>query len=51
MSRVFANGQGDQGSIPARDIPKPKKKWYLMLPCLTLGIIRYRSSGAIQGKE
>ena len=29
------------------------KKWYLMLPCITLNIIRYRSnvSGTIQGKE
>ena len=29
------------------------KKWYLLLHCLTLSIIRYESklSGAIQGKE
>ena len=33
MSRVFANGPGDQGSI------KDSKKWYLMLPCLTLSIM------------
>ena len=25
MSRVFANGQGDRGSIPGRVIPKTKK--------------------------
>ena len=25
MSRVFANGPGDQGSIPGRVIPKTKK--------------------------
>ena len=26
MSRVFANGSGDQGSIPGRVIPKTQKK-------------------------
>ena len=25
MSRVFANGPGDQGSIPAQDLPKTQK--------------------------
>ena len=25
MVRVFANGSGDMGSIPGRDIPKTKK--------------------------
>ena len=40
MSRELANGPGDQGSIPGRVIPKTQK-WYLMLPCLTLTIIRY----------
>ena len=39
MSKVFANGPGDRGSIPGRVIPKTKK-WYLMPPCLTLSIIR-----------
>ena len=29
MSRVFANGPGDRGSIPDRVIPKTQK-WYLM---------------------
>ena len=29
MSRVFANGPGDQGSIPGRVIPKTKKKMVL----------------------
>ena len=38
-STVFANGLGDQGSIPGQVIPKTQK-WYLMLPCLTLNIIR-----------
>ena len=40
--RVFANGPGDLGSIPSWVIPKTQK-WYLMPPCLTLSIIRYRS--------
>ena len=43
VSRVFTNGQGGQGSIPGRVIPKTFKKWYLMPPCLTLSIIRYVS--------
>ena len=38
MVRVFANGPGDLGVV----IPKTQK-WYLMLSCLTLGIIRYVS--------
>ena len=42
MVRVFANGPGDLGSIPRRVIPKTQK-WYLMLPRLTLSIIRYGS--------
>ena len=37
---VFANGPGDLGSIPGQFI---LKKGYLMPPCLTLSIIRYRS--------
>ena len=30
--RVFANGPGDQGSIPSRVIPKTRKSdsWYLL---------------------
>ena len=39
MFRVFANGPGDWGSIPGRVIPK-NQKWYLIVPCLTLSIIR-----------
>ena len=39
MSRVLANGPGDQGSIPGRVMPKTQK-WYLMPPCITLSIIR-----------
>ena len=37
----FANGPGDQGSVPGRVIPKTQK-WYLMPPCLTLSFIRYK---------
>ena len=50
MVRVFANGLGDQGSIPGRVISKTQKKWNLMTPCLLFNIIRYgsRVSGAIQ---
>ena len=33
MSIVFANGPGDQGSIPDWVLPKTKK-WYLMLALL-----------------
>ena len=43
VGRVFANGPGDRGSIPGRVIPKTKKKWYLIPPCLKLSIIRYVS--------
>ena len=47
VGRMFANGLGDQGSIPGRVISKTKKKKkkkrYLMPPCLILSIIRYRS--------
>ena len=39
MRRMFANGPGDRVSIPGRVIPKTRK-WYLMLPCLALGIIK-----------
>ena len=42
MSRVFANGPGDRGSILGRVMPKTQKR-YLMLPYLTLSIIRYGS--------
>ena len=38
VSKVFANGPGDFGSIPGL-----VKKWYLMPPCVTLSIIRYGS--------
>ena len=40
--RVFAIRPGDLGLFPGRVIPKTQK-WYLMPPCLTLGIIRYGS--------
>ena len=39
MSRVFANGPGDQGSIKGQIIPKTQKM-VLMPPCLALNIIR-----------
>ena len=42
MFRVFANGPGDLGSIQVESY-QGLKKWYLMPPCLTLSIIRYRS--------
>ena len=42
LDYVFANGPGDKGSIPYRVIPKTQK-WYLISPCLTFSIIRYRS--------
>ncbi len=42
VSRVFANGPGDLGSIPGPVIPKTLK-WYLIPPCLTLIDIRYAS--------
>ena len=42
VSRVFANGPGDQGSIPSCVIPKTLKL-YLIPPCLTLSNIRYIS--------
>ena len=52
MARMFANCPGNQGSISARVIPKPKK-WYLMPPCFTLIPLRYgsRLSVIIQGNE
>ena len=42
MSRVLANGLGNRGSILGWIIPETQK-WYLILPCLTLSIIKYRS--------
>ena len=54
MVRVFANGPGDQGSIPGWVIPKSlkkkkKKKKYLIPLCLTLGIVKVWIKG-IWGK-
>ena len=43
VGRAFTNGLGDWGSITGRVISKTLK-WYLMSPCSTLSIIRYRSS-------
>ena len=42
MSKVFANGPGDRGSITSWVIPKTQKR-YLSPPCLTLSIIKYGS--------
>ena len=42
MRRVLANGPRDQGSTQVESYQR-LKKWYLMLPCLTLSIIRYGS--------
>ena len=39
MSKVFASGPGDWGSIPGWVMPKAQKS-YLSLPCLALNIIR-----------
>ena len=50
MSRVFANGPGDRGSIPGWVIPKTQK-WYLMPPCLVLSTKRRESSWAILWME
>ena len=52
MVRVFAKGPGDRSSVSSPIIPNTQK-WYLVLPCLRLSIIRNgsRVSGAIQVKE
>ena len=42
MGRVYANSLGELGSILGHVIPKTLK-WYLILPCLTLSIIKYVS--------
>ena len=42
MVRLFTDGPGDLGSIPGRVIAKTQK-WYSMLPCSTLSVIRYGS--------
>ena len=39
MSRVFANGPGDRGSIPGRVIPKNKK---MVLDAAMLNIHHYK---------
>ena len=46
MSRVFANGLGDQGSIPGRVIPKTQK---MLLDSALLNIQHYKVR--IKGKE
>ena len=42
MSRVFANGLGDRVQSQVESYQR-LKKWYLMPPCVTPSIIRYRS--------
>ena len=51
-THTFTNGPGDLSPIPGRVIPKTFKKWYLILPCLTLSNIRYvsRVKWSNQGK-
>ena len=46
MSRVFANGPGDQGSIPGPVIPKTQK---MMLDAALLNTQHYKVR--IKGKE
>ena len=52
MVKVFANGPGDQGSIPGRVIPKTQK---MVLDAALISYqhykVRIKNSGAIQGKE
>ena len=52
MSRVFANGPGERGSIPGRFIPKTQK---MVLDSALLNSqlykVRIKGSGAIQGME
>ena len=43
VDRVFADSPGVRASISGRVIPKTQK-WYLILPCLTISILRYVSS-------
>ena len=52
MIRVFADDLGDGVQSQVKSYQR-LKKWYLILPCLTLSIINYRSrvSGGFQGKE
>ena len=42
FGNLYALYLEDRGSIPGRVIPKTQK-WYLIPPCLTLSIMRYRS--------
>ena len=42
VGRVFVNGPGDQG-LSQVELYQRLKKWYLILPCLTLSIIRFIS--------
>ena len=52
QGRVFANGPGDQASIPGRVIPKTLK---IVLDISSLNTqqykVRIKGSGTIQGKE
>ena len=50
VGSVFANGLRVHGSIPGRVIPKTQN-WYLILPLLTLSIIRYISRVKLSNPE
>ena len=45
MSRMFANGQGDQGSIPGRVIPKTQK---MVLDATLLNTYKVRIKGNVE---
>ena len=51
MVRMFASGSRELGSISGSHT-KDSKKWHLLPPCSTIGIIRYgsRVSGTITEK-
>ena len=50
MVRVLASGLGNQGLIPGWVLPNTQK-WYMMRPCLTLSLIRYRSRVSVVAIE
>ena len=48
MTRVFANGQGDRGSIPGLVIPKTKKKMVLDAALLNTQHYKVRIKGKVE---
>ena len=48
MSRVFANGPGDQGSIPGRIIPKTQK---MVLDAALLNTQHYKVQIKVKGEQ